>query len=219
MIFDLDDTLIETSKCLTPIVLARAFDKMQEEGLGLKKDAVEDLFAFNKKALTSEEALKKFFTQYPEKKEFLSVGVFSLSFPIPDSINLLAVPYACEVLNELQVKHTLALVTRGEKNFQLQKMKKAGIQPGQFSKLIINRGLSKKSDYLSLLDEFGCAPSDVCVCGDRVPFDLSPGRELGFRTVHFRNGRGLNHIEPREDVDVTIYCLTKLNEVLGHNES
>lgn len=218
MIFDLDDTLVETSKCLTPIVLIRAFDRMQQGGLGLTERAIEDLLTINEQALTSKEALTIFVSEYPEKKEFLSLGIKSLSEPLPKSVSLEPVPHALEVLDRLQMDHTLALVTRGDVELQLQKMEKAGIQPDRFSKLIVSRGSSKKKDYQALLDAHDFLPSEVCVCGDRVPFDLSPGRELGMTTVHFRNGRGLHHVEPRQDVDVTIYCLTELNEVLAHHE-
>jgi len=206
VIFDLDDTLIETSKCLTPYYLELAFSKMQQAGF---EGDFNQLLTLNKRALSAKNAL---YELCPEKK-ILERGLEALSSPLPDEISLEIVPGALDVLEELQKNHTLALVTGGNADFQWKKLKKAGIQPGQFSKLVASDGPSKKLSYQTVLNELKFDPNETLVCGDRVPVDLSPAKELNLFTVHFRNGRGLFQNEPKADVDFSIDRLNQLHEV------
>lgn len=218
MIFDLDDTLIETSKCITPLALVCAFEAMQQEGLMAPDHAIEDLFSINETALTARDALRAFTSLYPEKEKFFKIGLDALAKPLEENCLVEPVPHALSVLDRLGTHHKLALVTRGEEILQLKKMEKAGIQPKKFSKLIVSRASTKKGDYKAILDHLGYLPEDGAVCGDRVSLDLAPAKELGLYTVHFRNGRGHYHDQPKESVDATIECLTELEEVLAKHE-
>ena len=60
----------------------------------------------------------------------------------------------------------------------------------------------------------GFVPAHECVMvGDRVPMDLTPAHELGFRTVHMRWGRG--HLWKKEPwVDHSIRELSELLEIV-----
>lgn len=212
VVFDLDDTLIETSRCLTPLYLRMAFEAM-------KLGTFEELIAINEKALTSRIALKEFWGRYSNKEEILQAGLNTLKTALPADAKIDPVPGAKEVLDALQVHHTLALVTAGHPELQFQKMEKAGIQPGQFSKIIVSTGASKKFDYQKVLSELNFDPSNTIVCGDRVEVDLTPAKELGIYTVHFQNGRGKMHAEPKDSVDLTIKTLKELQEVFVKHES
>lgn len=213
MIFDLDDTLIETSKCLTPHALLRAFSCLE-----LDQASFSELVAIDARSLSSKEALRTFCQRHPSALPFLDRAVESLSEPLSDEILLEPVPGALETLEILSKTCHLALVTRGEEPLQLDKMKKAGIQPESFSKLIVSQGLSKKSDYKEVLDHFQVQPHEGLVCGDRILLDLAPAKELGLTTVFFPNGRGLVLQKEKEFVDVTIHSLTQLHEVLAKHE-
>ncbi len=213
ILFDLDDTLIETSKCLTPLYLKLAFDSMSQVGLDSSEESFTQLLALNKKAISSRFAIEQFLGTHSNKEEILAAGLEALKTPLPKNAVIELVPGALEVLDALKKQHDLALVTKGDSLLQLQKMEKAGIQPGQFSKLIVGSAPSKKFDYQRVLEELDVAPSEAIVCGDRVSVDLTPAKELGVYTVHFRNGRGLVHCEPKESVDLTIETLKELQEV------
>lgn len=211
VLFDLDDTLIETSRCLTPLYLRMACDAM-----GLK-GTFEELTQINEKALSSRIALREFWSRYSDQEEILQAGLEALKTALPADAKIDLVPGAQEVLDALQVHHTLALVTAGHPQLQLQKMEKAGIQPEQFSKIIVSTHSSKKLDYQKVLSELNFDPSEAVVCGDRVEFDLKPAKELGIYTVHFQNGRG--NSESNESVDLTIKTLKELQEVFVKHES
>lgn len=208
IIFDLDDTLIETTKCLVPYYLSAAYEAMGRMG------PLKELLAINEKALTSTGAVTAFWQTYSGQLEILERGLEALKQPLPQNFHIDLVPDCLEVLGELHEDCRLALVTRGEEALQLQKVEKAGIQQSLFSKLVVSGRPSKKSDYQKVVDDLGQDPKDVIVCGDRIPLDLTPAKELGFFTVHFENGRGKTHKEPQEDVDLSITMLKELTQVL-----
>ena len=59
------------------------------------------------------------------------------------------------------------------------------------------------------------APKNSLVCGDRICFDLTPAKELGFKTVQIVKGRGVGNTGLKNDVDYTILHLSELNNILG----
>ena len=124
-----------------------------------------------------------------------------------------------EILSELVRKHTLAIVTYGKKQFQLEKLKKAGIDTSIFSRIVVSESKDKKPHYQALLKELDIPASEVLVCGDRIHRDLSPAKELGFKTVHLRWGRGLGEIAQEGTVDFSIAHLSKLKVIVNHFEN
>jgi len=186
------------------------------DAMGLE-GTFEELTRINEKARSSRIALREFWGRYSDQEEILQAGLEALKSALPPDANIDLVPGAQEVLDALQVNHTLALVTAGYPQLQFQKMEKAGIQPEQFSKIIVSTHSSKKLDYQKVLSELNFDPSEAVVCGDRVEFDLMPAKELGIYTVHFQNGRG--NTESKEGVDLTIKTLKELQEVFVKHES
>lgn len=215
IIFDLDDTLIETSKCLTPSRLQDALKKMMRAGLQVDsfEKALQLLLEINQTAPSSRKALETFSTVYSGGDESLQAALESFKEPLPADLSLSAADGAIELLEELAKEHTLALVTMGYYDVQLQKMKKAGIQPEIFSKIIVGSGPSKRPYYEQVLQEL--QHTQGIVCGDRVFLDLSPAKELKLRTVHIRAGRGLQQMQPACDVDFSIGKLQELKEIIA----
>lgn len=212
----MDDTLVETSKCLTPERLKEALSLMIEAGLKItnREDALQDLIAINEKALSSTLALPIFCEKYGANKEILEIGLASLFTLLPENLVLPPVPGAIDLLKDLYKDYELALVTLGQKDLQLQKLKKAGIQPQYFSKIIVGQGKNKKAEYEQILKEFRVKPQETFVCGDRVPVDLTPAKELGMKTIHFVNGRGHIFKDSKKDIDFSIFTLSELKKIL-----
>lgn len=147
-------------------------------------------------------------------KEKIERALEALGLPIPPHLSIEPVPGALALLDKYKNDYLFALVTLGDPAFQMEKMKKAGIQPEQFSKIVIGRERSKKFYYQAVLDELKIDPLHSLVCGDRVPIDLSPAKELKIFTVHFENGRGVVHNKPKEDINMSIKKLEDLQAIL-----
>jgi FMN phosphatase YigB (HAD superfamily) len=203
IIFDLDDTLIDTSGAVTPFKMRECLKK-----LGFSDD-FEELALLNHSSSGSREAFKKFL----DKKgapHLIERAMEEMMAPLPDDFAIPTTPEAKEILNWLKKTHTLALVTGGHPPFQMEKLKKAGIDSSLFSKIAIPEDSIKKPFYRRLMEEFS---AETLVCGDRIAMDLAPAHELGCTTVHMRWGRGkLVKTEPW--IDHAIESLAELKRII-----
>lgn len=220
IIFDLDDTLIDTSGSVIPFKLKALLSALIEEGVRLSFDeAFQALRILNQYSKSL----------YDVFWEFLEINSIDIKYFIPifekvvshskDLYEVWPLPNALELISELSRKHTLTIVSYGKKDFQYEKMKKAGIDTSIFSRIVISKNKDKKPYYQALLKELDFSPLDVLVCGDRIHRDLSPAKHLGFKTVHIKWGRGLGEVKKSKDVDFSIAHIEELKGIISQFES
>lgn len=216
IIFDLDDTLIDTSGCITPVKLKDALERMREAGLscGEMHEAESEIKRIDKTKLSSEETLKEFLAALGAESHFLQIGLKEFQEDLKIDMPVHTVDGAIEILDDFKNSHTLALVTIGKQETQLAKLKKAGIDLSLFSRIAVLEERNKKFHYQKIANELGFLASEVIVCGDRIHIDLTPAKELGFKTVHIKRGRGLNSLFPQSDVDFTISQLSEMKDII-----
>ncbi len=192
IIFDLDDTLIDTSGSVTPFKLLECLKGLVANGLKVSdvESAFQVLLTLNESSSGSEEALIKFILQFGGGAELISFANAEMSRPLPAGFSIQTTPDAKEILQTLSKKHILALVTGGHPPFQMEKLEKAGIDRAFFSKIAIPEDSVKKPFYEALIREFSVPAHEVLVCGDRIAMDLTPAQQIGCKTVHMRWGRG-----------------------------
>lgn len=217
IIFDLDDTLIDTSGFVTPFKLKLALDRMIEAGL--KADPFFEAY-FNLKQIDSasestRETLAAFLEMYKAPPAFYDIAMKAFVEPLPEGFLIKPWKQTVQILEELKKEHLLAIVTMGNHHFQMEKLKKAGLEPSLFCKIDVAQISNKKPHYSSLIEEMQMPPREVIVCGDRIKNDLSPAKELGATTVHLLKGRGKNSKGPKEDVDFTIHELEEIKEIIA----
>lgn len=215
LIFDLDDTLIQTTATFTPHQLKRAIHKMVQHGLQLKdvEAATAEIQRLDQTTSSAKETLTQFLDRHGQREPFFEIGLkeayenFSFHDPILPSEG------ANELLSTLKENHLLALVSAGVKEQQIAKMEKAGIDTAFFSKIAICQREQKGSFYQAFAQELSVDPSSVLVCGDRVGVDLVPAKALGFWTVQMRQGRGTSSCD-MQGVDFTIKRLEELLAII-----
>lgn len=190
-IFDLDDTLIDTSGSVIPYKLREALQILMEGGLSLdlEKD-FEELLTLSQKVKKTKEALFIFAKEKGAHSELIQRALNSLKSPLPNHFEVPTTPFAKEVLEAIQKKYLLSLVTAGDPNFQMEKLKKAGIDGTIFSMISVSKEGEKKKHYENIQKKIDMPPNQIWVCGDRVLSDLYPAFELGFHTIHMKWGRG-----------------------------
>lgn len=222
IIFDLDDTLIDTTGSITPIKLEQALTKMVEAGLqvGDFQEALAILKRLDTATESASQTLLEFLEIINADKKYFDIGHTEVYGPLPQDFPVYALDQALDILSELSSEHQIALVSMGKPDQQLLKLKNAGIDSTIFSKILISEDRDKKPHYKTILDELGFTPSQTLVCGDRVKRDLSPAKELGCITVHMQWGRGLSsllsalpHFIAR-DVDYAIKKLSQIKDIL-----
>jgi len=218
IIFDLDDTLIDTSGSITPFALENALGAMVASGLRVSNftEALEQLKRINRTAVSSKAALQEFIEIQDGNADHLEIGKEKLCNQLACDLPVFPIEGALELLIELAQDHELALVTQGKTPIQMEKLKKAGIDSALFSNIIVSEDGNKKIHYKKLVEGDRYLSHEVLVCGDRIPIDLAPAKDLGFKTVHMRWGRGLNSQGRKGDVDYPISSLTELKDIISH---
>lgn len=218
IVFDLDDTLVDTTGCITYHLLEKALEAMVQEGLVIADfaEALLLLRRLNDRALSAKHALSEFVEIFEGDAIILEKGMAQIYEIEASPLSLSPLPGAVEVLSALKLNHCLTLVTIGRPQFQRGKLKKAGIDSSLFSKILVSEEESKGPLYEGLLEEFGFSRWEVWVCGDRIARDLSPAKRLGFHTVLMKWGRGLNAALPHPDVDYVVSSLREFMQII-HN--
>jgi len=216
IVFDLDDTLFDTSGSISPGILKNALIAMRDAGLFVQTFAKSyaELLRLNTFHMSTREAVEEFIDINRAPSTCLDVGMNAIyhSPYFHDPIDLLE--DCIEVLETLVKEHTLALVTKGKERVQREKMDRAGISMQFFTHLYFCEGANKKRAYQKLEEESGISPLKSLVCGDRISLDLAPAKELGYNTVQIRWGRGLGNTGLKKHVDYTILSLKELGVVL-----
>ena len=215
IIFDLDDTLIDTSANLTPIVLENTLRILIKHGLYVEDEALayNHLIQINKKSLSCTEAINFFLYDIKAEMLFLDIAIKALNEPIIGDIKIFTLEGANQLLRYLSKHHKLAVVTKGTVKFQFEKINKAGIDTSLFSKIVVTNRDNKGIYYKQIIEELGFKPKDTIVLGDKIKTDLLPAKDLGCIAIHMKHGRGLI-MQPDERVDFTIFKLSEIKSIL-----
>lgn len=215
IIFDLDDTLIDTSGWVTPLKMRECLEWLRASGLkvGEFEAAYQELLQYNAKAAKSKEALQAFVAARGGDPRLVEGAAEVLTSPLPKDFRVPTTPDAKHILETFAARGPIALVTGGHPPFQMEKLEKAGLDRGIFSKIAVPEDSKKKPHYEGLLKEFSLHPSEAWVCGDRIEMDLAPAHELGMRTVHMRWGRGAR-LKTETWVDYPIENLSQLKGLI-----
>ncbi len=220
IIFDLDDTLIDTTESFTPLLIKKAFDRMIANGLILqnKNAAYLELIRLSSVAQSSKIALAEFL-EIHDQIHLLQIGIDAIYHNPCFAHGIKAYEDTLEILEFLSQNHQLALVTRGEDIIQRKKLALSQIPENWFSHIIVTKEPSKKVCYQKIMLDLNFSPNLTLVCGDRISYDLTPAKELGAITVHIRTGRGLGNTGLKTDVDYTILSIGELKNIVHSIET
>ncbi|MBU6149625.1 MAG: HAD family hydrolase [Verrucomicrobia bacterium] len=215
VLFDLDDTLIETTQSIVEPRLDRVLDKMISSGLNIedRDEALLVLERLNRTGSSSKEALEEFIFLYGGDRALLVHGQKIISDPEFNDLTPQMVIGSEKLLYDLKSIANLILVTRGDEIFQQSKMKKSGLPYSLFSKIEVTSS-SKKGCYETILKEFKTPPNRVIVVADRIEDDLEPAKELGMVTVLYRAMRNRFSILPDLCVDYVIEDIAQLYPIV-----
>ncbi|MFZ4773100.1 MAG: HAD family hydrolase [Chlamydiia bacterium] len=215
VLFDLDDTLIETTSSIVEPRLDAALERMVELGLKIddREDALEILERLNRTAASSREAVQEFIGLFSSDATLISHAMQVISNPEFTDLTPDMVMGSEKLLYDLKSLANLVLVTKGDEIFQQAKVKKSGLPYSLFSKIEVTTS-SKKGCYETILKEFKMPPNRVIVVADRIDDDLVPAKELGMITVLYRAARNRFSILPDLCVDYVIEDMAQLYPIV-----
>lgn len=221
IVFDLDDTLVDTFESLIRPLEMLAASEMVSAGLGetnLAKVVETILHLRRDDPERIEEALSQVFSQLTARALEARRLVFTRA--TPDKLKI--EPVVLGMLRELSVRYETYLLTVGRPDFQNRKVEQLGIRSLFKGIAILPSGSEEtKERWLSALVNSGCSPSSVLVVGNRLDNEIRAGNSLGMRTVWVRRGEG-SGLRPGQETaepDYIIPDIRELPKVLAEIES
>ncbi len=216
IVFDLDDTLIDTQGSVMPPLLRWILQEIQRQGhiFAHFEKALDHWYKLNQYARSAGKGFAEFAQMYHIPEPLCQFALQSLYHHPVFTPQVSPMEGSLDILEELSSEHTLALVSRGEASIQSKKMELAGIDTDWFDHLYFDPKACKKQFYSKILFKEKKRAQNALVCGDRIEADLSPAKQLGMKTVHIRSGRGLGNTGFKTHVDYTIVYLSELRNIL-----
>lgn len=215
IIFDLDDTLIQTSLHLIPQASERACEAMVDAGLNASTVAAET--ARREHILSGGEgdalaALTLRFGVRPgsEPGFVLSVGhrAFYQFEPAPEDIQCF--PKARQVLSHLGRFHRLVLVSSGHEPTQRAKLEISGLGKFFDAVRIVPAEHSKQPAFRDIMLDFHMEAECILCVGDRLDREIADAGSLGMRTCLFRHGEYGSRVTKSGQMHFIIHRLDEL---------
>ena len=215
IIFDLDDTLIDTWNTHFPYKIGLVAEKIVELGIISDKDAVfQKIMEVNNTTVNGTEAINKCLDSWDVTDNNLREEIIDVYYDPAKTQEIPILEGAVEMLQWAFQHHTLAIVTQGREPEQLSKFPSAHLDQKLFSKVIVTPYFNKGLCYGELCGELNVLPEETIVIGDKYKTDLLPAKELGMKTVHMQWGRGKIILPKKGEIDYSITHLSELKQII-----
>lgn len=221
IVFDLDDTIVDTFTALIMPLESQAVAEMISVGMpeADSRQLIELILELRRDAPDRiEELLVQKFPQAEGKALEARRAVFSHASPD----NLRIEPSVKDMLREMSVRYDTYLVTTGRTDFQNRKLDQLGIRSLFKGIAVLASGSEEtKERWLSSLVNSGYRPESVIVVGNRLDNEIRAGNSLGMVTVwvKYGEGSGLSPCEEMGQPDYIISNIKEFPEVLAKIES
>lgn len=215
IIFDLDDTLLNTSEYILPQAELESCQAMINAGL---KADLQSLLSLRKKL-------------HFEKPEVPVIPLMVEKLEVPDELAskviaagntafyhreikepLVLYNGAQDLLEELCQDVKLFLVTAGDKKTQMQKVEGLYLEE-YFEKIYVVDPLKAGQKFYSfseIQDAYDLMSDKILSVGNRISSDLSPAKRLNWRTCWIKQGEYNSVGELSKDVDFTFNSIDQL---------
>jgi uncharacterized cofD-like protein len=217
IIFDLDDTLYDTTAQRIDKALKAAVEAMVKSGLNC---SVEDGFRAIKEIIKKNplgERFLKLAEQHNADEAVCEIGKKAYYGFESDELSLF--PGVRELLKKLKNDYTLILVTFGEPKTQNKKVELLGIKE-LFDISLITQNPDKEEVFLEALDKIGIKQNRILCVGDRIDSEIRIANKLGMTTVRIMHGmyQNLKAKSALENPDFTIKNLKEIENILKNIE-
>ena len=220
LIFDLDDTLLDTFGLLVPQASKEACAKMIEQGLAgdiascllmreelAQTSARTDLFTnlVNhigvKNGVDAKHVAKAGFTAFYDRKVESSIAIF---------------PGLRDVLHDLKDKYGMHLVTSGHPETQEEKLQILELRPLFDTTTIVNTFAheTKENAFRAIAKRTGGSPPRHLSIGNRLDTDIAPAKILHWSTCWVKYGEYARST-PANKFETPDYTLASMKELIS----
>jgi len=205
---------------LVPRAARRACEAMMENGVRGDIDTCLAWRANKAAEMTHQQIFQGFIDNYGSKTPDLALQAAMKAFYNPEVPERLPMMEgALENLKSLSQKYVLFLVTSGEPDAQMKKIKALQIEPYFRKVYLVNnfKNEIKREAFADILKTEGIQPEELLSVGNRLSQEIRYAKICGARTCYFCHGEHVGETpEQREDYpDFTIYKHTELIKACG----
>lgn len=195
VIFDLDDTLINTSKFYSDIkevfLNSDYFSLLNRSDLEKRFERIEakNIPIWDHSVLRYKKTMFDLYTELVEEKvikrsnelelHINDIGDFLLKGSTPDILS-----GAIELISSLKDHCTQIIVTRGDERHQQRKIKSKGLSK-YFNKVAVVP-TKNAAVYLEQITKMGFTPEQTWIIGDSKNSDIKPAVEIGANAIHYQ---------------------------------
>lgn len=206
LVFDLDDTLLDTYHLLVPIAAREACTAMIAAGLRAQPEAcmAERTFFLqqNPRGDVYTHLVQYFGVHGPATADEVAKLGYTLFHKREIREDLQLVPGTLELLQELARRHTLFLVTAGDPLTQRRKVELLKIETLFRNVFYVDvlRGESKETAFRHIQNIQGepTARSYLSI-GNRIDTDIAPAKKLGWQTCWVQTGEHVRILPVKVD--------------------
>lgn len=217
-IFDLDDTLLDTTGELIPLVAHRVCEFLVEKKIYSSLNEVNEAWLDKKKQWAGQVLIEKLIEEKASPGKIPSTQWVQEAYQIfrtphiPNKLSLL--PGAQEILIRAHQQVPLFLVTQGDIPTQMKKVKTLGIV--DFFRHIYYvdplRGENKSQAFQSILQQFQFTPEHVLSIGNRLDNEIELSNKLGMQTCYLPYGEHSMEVVQSKDQEPN-YLIHNLEEL------
>ncbi len=215
-IFDLDDTLLDTSGVLIPASTHRVFEFLVQQKAAKSVEDCLTLWSHWRHKSSGERLFRHVITLLEgEEARQMSNRAYQI-FRTPSLPNTLTLRSGgIEILTEASKRFPIFLVTQGDIATQIRKVELLEIIP--FFRYIYYvdplSGESKTQAFADIIRQNQLVPNRVLSIGNRLDNEIALSKHLGFKTCYIRYGEH-SHEQPNVPEQVPDYEITELTELL-----
>jgi len=215
LLFDLDDTLVDTYGILISPLEAGAAREMRALDPTLPPAGELTALLLELRRHHPEEVEEELRRRFPTLGEGVLAARQEQLAAVP--VDRLALPPAVrDLLVSLRRRYQVCLFTTGRRDLQEAKVQRLGLRELCDEIVILDSETeeNKEAAIAAFLDRYGYEPGKVWVIGNRLDNEIRAGNRLGIPTVWVRRGEGAG-LEPGEETGRPDHVIADVLELPG----
>ena len=222
IIFDLDDTLLDTSKLLIPRAVQDSCQAMIEAGLRCKMEeclkARREFVQAGNRGSVYDHLIEVFGITEANEANLMPAQVSKIGYEsfycrnVPSDIQL--IDGVETMLNDLRSRYDIHLVTSGNLQTQSQKTEALGIRAYFKSIHYVDpaHGETKQAAFQDVLNLSAESPERLLSVGNRLDTDIGAAKRIGLRTCWVRHGEYASML-PKNEFEIANFEISRIEEL------